>query len=199
MIKHWLDKHPMEVVTLLLTNGDSLNVSDFTHPFHASGIAHYAYTPLPSHNSGILDSWPTLGALVANGNRLVAFLDYGADTDEMAYLLPEFEYFWETPFDTTDPTFSQCKIDRPGGVKRRPELAGELMYIVNHYLDTEVLGMYVPNRRDARRTNAAKGVGSIEAQVELCAQVHGGKKPTAVLVDYFDKGEGLAVVERLNG
>ena len=197
VVKIWLDDHPKEVVTLLLTNGDNVRVSEFDEVFSASGIQPYAYIPGPSHDPAILDSWPTLGELIENGTRLVAFLDYGA-MDTVPYILPEFLYFWETPFDMTDPSFPQCIIDRPPSLAERPALAYQRMYIINHYLDTEMLGMDVPDRRDAQKTNAATGSESIGAQVDLCQQEH-GRAPKGILVDFFDKGEVFDVQDALNG
>ena len=197
VIKGWLDTHPTEVVTLLLTNGDNVRVSEFDEVFAASGIQPYAYIPGPSHNSAVLDSWPTLGELIGNDTRLVAFLDYGA-MDRVPYILPEFLYFWETPFDMTDPSFPQCIIDRPPSLAETPALAHQRMYIINHYLDTEMMGMDVPDRRDARKTNAANGSESIGAQVGLCQQEH-GRAPKGILVDFFDKGDVFEVQDALNG
>ena len=197
VIKKWLDAHPKEVVTLLLTNGDNVRVSEFDDVFVASGIQPYAYVPGPSHDPSALDSWPTLGQLIRNGTRLVAFLDYGA-LDTVPYILPEFLYFWETPFDMTDPSFPQCIVDRPGGLVDDPVLAAQRMYIVNHYLDTEMMGMDVPDRRDARKTNAANGSESIGAQVKLCQREH-GRAPKGILVDYFEKGNVFEVQDALNG
>lgn len=136
--------------------------------------------------------------MIANETRLVAFLDYGALVDEVPYLLPEFLYFWETPFDMTDPSFPQCVVDRPAWLKGDLGEAGRRMYIVNHYLDTEVLGMDVPDRRDARTTNAVGGRDSIEAQIGLCQRDH-GRAPKGILVDYFEKGDVFAVQDALNG
>ena len=195
-IKEWLDTHPKEVVTLLLTNGDNVRVSEFDEVFSASGIQPYAYIPGPSHNPAVLDSWPTLGELILNDTRLIAFLDYGA-MDTVPYILPEFLYFWETPFDMTDPSFPQCIIDRPPSLVETPAIAQQRMYIVNHYLDTEMLGMDVPDRRDARKTNAATGSESIGAQVSLCQQEH-GRAPKGILVDYFEKGDVFKVQDALN-
>ena len=78
VIKAWLDVHPKEVVTLLLTNGDNVRIHEFVDVFITSGIRPYAYVPGPNHHPSVLDSWPTLGELIGNGTRLVAFLDYGA-------------------------------------------------------------------------------------------------------------------------
>lgn len=69
---------------------------------------------------------------------------------------------------------------------------------MNHFLDTEVLGMDLPDRRDARKTNAASGVGSLGAQAKLCGEVH-GRAPVGLLVDYVDQGEGIRAQDMLNG
>lgn len=71
-IKTWLDQNPDEVVTLLLTNGDSLSVTRFGDTFASSGIANYAYVP-PKSPLPIAE-WPTLGDMIASGKRLVVFL-----------------------------------------------------------------------------------------------------------------------------
>ena len=197
MVTGWLDKYPTEVVTLLLTNGDYVGLDHFEKAFNASDASQYAYVPTLSHNASILDSWPTLGELISSGKRLVVFLDSGAD-DSVPYILNEFTYFWETPFDTTDPDFPQCTIHRPGTLHEYPAIANERMIIMNHFLDTEILGMEVPDRRDARRTNNASGAGSLGAQAELCGEVH-GRKPVGMLVDYVDPGEGLMAQNMLNG
>ncbi|KAL9045226.1 MAG: hypothetical protein Q9214_001703 [Letrouitia sp. 1 TL-2023] len=205
IIKEWLDKHPHEVVTVLLTNGDfrEVNGADFGEPFRKSGIVPYAYVPPPQQTGAkreSLDSWPTVGEMIANGTRLVAFLDKGADRQKAPYLLNEFSYFWETPYDTTDPSFAQCAVDRPKELVKFPETMAARMYIMNHFLDTNIKigGVMVPDRRDAARTNAATGNGSIGAQAELCMRIH-GRAQAAILVDYFDKGEVFKVQNALNG
>lgn len=195
-VKKWLDDHPREVVTFLLTNGDFVNITDFERAFNGSEIEEYAYIPTPAHSASDPDSWPTLRELIGSGRRLVAFLDSGADTDRVPYLLPEFDYFWETPFDTTDPAFPQCAIDRPEDLQGNPDDAERRMYIVNHFLDTDVLGMDLPDRRDVGATNAW---GSLGEQVRVCEGLYAGRKPKGVLVDYFERGDVWAVQDMLNG
>ena len=201
VIREWLDKHPHEVVTVLLTNGDYVPVQEFDHPFRNSGIVPYAYIPRPpggDPRKWTLDSWPTLGEMIANNTRLVAFLDSGADSTKLPYLLNEFQYMWKTPFDTIDPSFSQCTVDRPVGLAKHPEILKQRMYIMNHFLDTKVFGMEVPDRRDGAKTNAWEGKGSIGAQAELCMGLY-GRAPAAILVDYFDRGEVFRAQNALNG
>jgi hypothetical protein len=41
-IKSWMDQHPNEVITLLITNGDNLAIGRFDLAFESSGIKPYA-------------------------------------------------------------------------------------------------------------------------------------------------------------
>jgi len=242
VLREWVEEHPTEVVTLLLTNGDFLPKSAFIPAFQGAGIVPYAYIPdLEVHKADDKSTWPTLGEMLRRGQRVVVFMDYGADdhvvdqkendtnnngTDfqnETPYLLPEFTYFWETPFDTTDPWFGQCAIDRPAALSSssssrttntitttipqplREEQVTQRMYILNHFLDTRFLGMEIPDRRDAAHTNAIGGEAGIGTQVERCVGMYrewgegGVGWPKAVLVDYFDRGEGLGWERGVNG
>jgi hypothetical protein len=213
-VKTWLDKHPNEVVTMLLTNYDRNPPSDFDAVFSSVGLDKLAFVPASSPNPLHFDAWPTYAELIALDSRLVLFLDYKADTSVVPYILPEFDYFFETPFNTIDPTFDQCTFDRgPDGSD-----GNGLMYIVNHFLDKEVgadvlnipddvLDIVVPD--ESKRvlipdhdsnfaTNAATGDGSIGAQAELCKNIW-GRWPNVVLVDMFSRGNIFEAQNRLNG
>ena len=72
-IKTWMDSNPNEVVTLLLTNGDRVDVSLFGTAMSTTGLDQYAYT-LPSQLA--IDEWPTLQELIDQGSRLVMFLGW---------------------------------------------------------------------------------------------------------------------------
>ncbi|RFU28536.1 hypothetical protein B7463_g7802, partial [Scytalidium lignicola] len=192
-IRTWMDSNPNEVVTLLLTNGDGVSVSEFGSAMTSSGLARYAYTP-PSQLS--MDKWPTLGELIDSGTRLVMFLDSGADTTVVPYILPEFNYFFETAYDVTDATFSSCALDRPGGSN-----GDGLMMIVNHFLDVDILGILIPDDPADGTTNAATGPGSIGAQADLCYSTW-GRSPNFILVDYSNKDDwscGYTVIKAIDG
>jgi hypothetical protein len=73
-VKAWLDTNPNEVLTLLITNGDNLDISRFDTAFADSGIKPYVYVPPTSPNVLPIDSWPTLQELIDAGTRVVAFL-----------------------------------------------------------------------------------------------------------------------------
>lgn len=71
-VKSWLDSNANEVVTMLLTNGDSLDVSEFDTAFKDAGMDTYAF--VPSSNPLPIASWPTLSDMIDAGTRLVVFL-----------------------------------------------------------------------------------------------------------------------------
>ena len=73
-IKKFLDQNPNEVVTLLLVNGDFASPTLFDASFSAAGLKNYTFVPSTSPNPLPYSAWPTLGAMIASGKRLVVFL-----------------------------------------------------------------------------------------------------------------------------
>ncbi|KAL9621290.1 MAG: hypothetical protein Q9204_008131 [Flavoplaca sp. TL-2023a] len=222
-----MDAHPAEVVTLLLGNGDRTDIARYGEAFRSSGLDKLAYIP-PTHPLAF-DAWPTLGEMIDAGRRLVVFMDYGASIQKVDFILDEFAYYFETPFNTLDPTFNQCSIDRPPNAQ--PE---GRMYIVNHFLDKKLgeggglpedveeqgkgivedvvsgfagifgrrgLGdeILVPFREKAEETNA-KGGGEGSIGMQV-EKCEGlyGRRPGVVLLDFVDEGEGVEAQRVLNG
>ena len=183
-IKSWLDSNPNEQITVLLANGDNVDITMFDDAFKSSGLKDYAFVPSTSPDKLGYNDWPTIGSLIDSGKRAVIFLDYGAQEEKVPYILNEYKYFFETPFDVTDPSFSSCAINRPPGAS--PD---DRMMLVNHFLDTKVLGsgILVPDSGADFQTNAATGPGSIGAQVDLCTSTY-GRTPNFVLLDMFNRG-----------
>jgi hypothetical protein len=185
-VKRWLDGHREEVVTLLVTNEQRMGMAAFAEEFRKAGLEGYAF--VPGRTIG-LGEWPTLGQMIDSGKRLVVFVDYGND-GSVLYLLDEFQYFWETPFSTTDPAFPQCSVDR-GQAEGR-------MGIVNHYLNVDVLPgedeVLVPWREKAEITN---GAVSILVHATRCRN-NGKGWPRVILLDYVDKGDWKSAEAVLN-
>lgn len=73
----------------------------------------------------------------------------------------------------TDSSFSSCSIDRPSGAS-----ADGRMYLVNHYLDYEILGIDIPDMTAAGTTN---GEASIMAQVDECNALY-NRYPNFIIV-----------------
>ena len=169
-VNDWLNANPNEVLTLILTNPENVSLQNFWKPaFEQSGVASFAYVPphLPMKQNEVrllpLDpaprapcltsrapQWPTLGQLIDSGKRVVVFLDNGADDDRsVPYLLPQFSNVWETPFSVTDDSFP-CKVDRTKG----PLAPADQMYMINHSLNVEIIGIILPDRVQASQTNS---------------------------------------------
>ncbi|KAJ0104395.1 hypothetical protein J7T55_011180 [Diaporthe amygdali] len=186
-VKTFLDANPREVVTLLLTNQDGMTGAAFDAVFRGAGIQSYAFAP---GRNLTLDQWPTLGQMIDNGQRLVVFMDFPAG-DPVPYILNEFDpYIIESPFDFTDPAFAQCSIDRPPGASPQGR-----MILVNHFLDTNISGILIPNRGAANVTNSA---ASITAQANICVGLY-GSNPNFILLDWMSVGDGMAVQAMMNG
>ncbi|KAH8178458.1 PI-PLC X domain-containing protein 1 [Sarocladium implicatum] len=186
-LTNWLRDHPREVVTLLVTNGDdNVLIEEFAPIFEDAGAVDLAFTP-DSRLS--LNDWPTLGEMIDAGKRLVVFMDYNADTAKVPYILPQYDYYVETPFSPTEDNFFNCDIDRPEGGS-----ANDRMIFANHNLNLDVLGLLLPDRDAAAETNS---VSNIKQQTEICVANH-GKNPNVVMLDFVTEGEVIKAQTQLN-
>lgn len=212
IVKKFLDENPNEVLTLILTNPEGHSVSDVWKPiFDKSSLTPFAFAPKTEALKA--SEWPTLGNLIETGKRLVVFMDAEADVSKVDFILPEFKMIWETPFSVTDENFP-CKIDR---IDETPLNTKDHMYMINHSLNVNLVpelpklpfglgdklediadeGVIVPDFVRADETNS---IASITKHADGCAKLDGvGKKPTFVLLDWVDIGEGFDAGNRLNG
>jgi len=189
-VKTWMDANPNDVVTLLIVNIDDLAVSNYAPVFVSAGLDKLSYAPTSSPIPA--SGWPTLGAMIDAGTRLVTFLDNAADLTVVPYLLDEFTNVWETPFDVT--TSFDCSVNRTKGD------SSTQMYLINHFLDTTLFGQPVPDIAHANITNAASGANSLGDQVATCVAGN-GRAPNYMLVDFYEYGGGsvFQVAATLNG
>ncbi|KAF7560476.1 hypothetical protein G7046_g3659 [Stylonectria norvegica] len=155
-VADWMNNHPDEVVTLLLTNIDGIAIDKFDTAFDSTGMKQHVFHP---GKTLARDEWPTLQQLLDSNSRLVVFMDYHSDESKVDYILNEFNYFWETPYGITDGNFPSCNVDRPSGGD-----ATKLMGIMNHMLNYNIGDVVFPNQVDAAETNSK---GSIQKQVDL--------------------------------
>ncbi|XXH03650.1 hypothetical protein Hte_010055 [Hypoxylon texense] len=187
-IKTWVDGNPNEVVTLLITNPDAIDITKFGDAFTSTGLETYVFTP---DTQLALNEWPTLGDMISSGNRVVVFMDYNMDISKVPYILDEFIYYFETPFSPTEDNFVQCNIDRPAGAS-----ADGRMFLANHNLNIEILpDVLIPAPLEASDTNS---IASITAQTDICKQNY-GRYPNVVLLDFVSQGDTIAVQNQLNG
>lgn len=185
-VRKWVDKHPYDVVTILLGNGNYSKPELYAPYIESTGITKYTYEApyLPMKRS----DWPTLEYLILRGKRVLMFLDYEADQEKYPWLMNEFSQWWETPFDPTDDAFP-CTVQRPPDLKKKD--AQERLYIMNHNLNVEfdVFGveLLVPAVSMLNTTNGVEGPGSLGMAANNCRS-DWDVKPNVLNVDYYNYG-----------
>jgi len=192
-VKYFLDRHPNEVITIIIANPENVSAEVWQPIFETSGLAAMAYAPPQTPMSR--EDWPTLRELLDAGKRLVVFMDKGAEGKSVPYLLPQFTMMWEDEYDPTDPEFP-CKVDRTSGPLTPPQQ----LNLINHNLNIDLMpignGLRIPDRLDSPRTN---GIYRITAHANHCASLAGDRYPNFVLVDFVNIGQAVTAVARLNG
>ncbi|PCG96318.1 Hypothetical protein PENO1_027260 [Penicillium occitanis (nom. inval.)] len=197
-IKTWLDGNPNDVVTVLLVNSDDATDSELATVFESANITDYAYTP--SFTSATT-AWPTLQELISNGTRLMTFVASLSSNSNAAYLMDEFTYIWENPYDVTSASNFSCLPERPSSVSgdTASALSSNRLPFMNHFLDTNVgLGIQEPDVNAASTTNGQNGTGNLLTAAETCKSAYSGRQPSFILVDWFNKGPAIDVVDQLN-
>jgi len=180
-VKSWMDDNPNDVVSLLIVNSyDNILPSAYASVFSSVGLDTMAYAP--SNGTLTASAWPTLGTLINSGKRLVVFLTTQADFETVPYLIDEFTNIWETAYDVTTTTFD-CNVNRTNGDPSTQ------MYLINHFLDTEILGILTPDKAQAAVTNGVNGTGSLGQQVATCDSEY-DRNPNFMLVDFYEYGNG---------
>jgi hypothetical protein len=155
-------------------------VNVWAQDFVSAGISDLAYVPPFSNTPSDTFDWPTLGSMIQSGKRVVIFLDSYANQTKVPFILDEFTYMWETPFDQTNQSFP-CNVDRPSW------LVGDTptghLAVINHFLDTELPGdIDIPDTAELTVTNGISGFGSLGLMVQQCAAIY-GRYPNFVLND----------------
>lgn len=144
--------------------------------------------------------------MIDDGTRLVTFVTaVDSSTAETSYLLDEWSYIWETPYDVTSAGNFSCTPDRPDAVKGNVAAAlqsGKLPFM-NHFLyQTSVIvdiDIESPNASYVGTTNAPSGgTGNLGDAANTCKEQYGGRQPSFILVDFFNEGPAIDTVDKLN-
>jgi hypothetical protein len=173
-VKAWLDEHPREVVTLFVQ--DEVTPVDTAHVIEDAGLASYVFTPAAD------GSWPTLGAMIDAGTRLVVLMEHRGGGDRFPWLIQGFDVVQDTPYLFESPADFSCVLNR--GSPDAP------IFLVNHWID---------DWRNVPRNSATVNARDVLLpRLRECADER-GQLPNFVAVDYYDRGDLLAVVDELNG
>ncbi|KAF9909838.1 hypothetical protein BX616_011044 [Lobosporangium transversale] len=183
-IKSFLDDNKNEVITIFWENSADLAASQFQTVYAAAGLSDYLYT-----QSAGTTKWPTLAEMISSGKRLVNFIASGADAS-VPWLMNEYDYVFETPYQITKGAEFPCTIDRPSGERKQ-------MYVLNHFISQTLAtggqNIDVPQPDAAAQTNGEDLVTHINSCQSTFSQV-----PNFVAVDFYEKGTLLQTVAQIN-
>ncbi len=180
-IKSFLDSHPEDIVTIIFES--YVPAADIAAVFQQVGLldpAHPSDDYLLRYTGG---AWPTLGAMIDAGERLVVF----SDVNEQASY-PWYHYLWstlvfETPYSVATVGDFTCADNRGS--------PNNDLFILNHFL-TGALGAS-PDL--AAQANA----NPFFVDRALECQTYYGRIPNYPTVDYYEIGNVFDVTAALNG
>lgn len=120
-------------------------ISKFGEATVTSGLPTYAYAP---NKTLSLQEWPTVQELIDDGHRFIVFLDCGANTSVVQYILDQLTYFFETSSSETDLKFPNCDLSHLVSADMETR-----MFIMNHMLHAKIRVIEVQDREVATVTN----------------------------------------------
>ncbi|CAG8651012.1 10520_t:CDS:2, partial [Dentiscutata heterogama] len=185
-ITKFLQQNPNEVITIFWENFDNIAPINYKTSYDQAGLTQYCFT------QPVDEQWPTMAEIIQSGKRVINFIDNNADTDSVPWLMPEYSYVFETPFENFNPNAWQCTVDRP---KDQPQQ----MYMINHFLYNKITNtnIEIPQRDSANVTNAA----NLAQHVQNCTNIF-VQRPNYVTVDFYNKGSNninaFSIVAGLN-
>jgi len=174
-IKIFLDNNPNEVITIILECYVTAN--DIEDEINQSGLSNYLYT----HNA----TWPTLQNMIDNDNRLVIFSDVDDASSSQDWYHYVWEYAVETHYSVGNINDFTCDFNRGDPLND--------LFIFNHFVTDATLGYGLYNESNDVNANPFFINRALNCQTQT------NKFPNFVTVDYYELGDGLAVVDQLNG
>ncbi len=168
----FLEKNPREVLTIIFESYVSSKAIEGA--FKESGLLPY------THRQQRGKPWPRLAEMVAAGRRLVVFTDRGGG--ELPWLHGVWDFCWETHFSARSRKDLVCGKNR-GSLKNS-------LFILNHFLTRPAA-----SRRLADEVNHNP---FLKERVEQCRKAS-GRLPNFITVDFYERGDVIAVVDELNG
>lgn len=173
-VKRFLDANPGEV--LLMVIEDHAPAADIMAAFGQRGLSGYLY------QGPWRAPFPTLGQMIASGQRLVVLGENVPDTSS-AWYRPAYSVMEETPYTFRAPAEFSCRPNR--GTEGNP------LFLMNHWIETTP----TPRPSNARIVNAE---GFVVRRARECRRER-GVLPTVLAVDFAGTGDVVRAAAVLNG
>mgnify|MGYP000906282591 CR=1 FL=1 len=173
----FLKAHGREVVTLLVETSN-LPPAEVKAAFDEADVTRYA------HPHALGTPWPTLGELIAKGERLVVLVDHDEGYATYPWWLPRWKFTFQTPWNNQSPEdYLRCFADR--GDDKNP------LYTVDVYQEDLIL----PKPEHDALVNRNPFLIN---RVRHC-QMTMMRRPNFVLVNYVEVSDLIAAVDTMNG
>ena len=176
-IQSFLDNNANEIVTIILECNTSSN--DIENVVNQSGLSSYLYT----HNNSI--GWPTLQDMINNNTRLVIFTDVDDASSSQLWYHYVWDYAVETHYSVNTINDFTCDFNRGDPLND--------LFIFNHFVVDAIFRYGLYNESNDVNTNPFFIARALDCQNQT------NKFPNFVTVDFYELGDGLAVVDQLNG
>ena len=176
-LKDFLDLYPNEVVVVFIQ--DATTPKDTSQAFLDAGLGPYLYT----HQRD--KPWPTLRTMIRTQRRLLVLAE-DRTTGAPPWYHQGFDLVQETPYTFT----SAGALEAPSSCRPNRGTANSPLFQLNHWIER-----VNPSPSLAGKVNASS---VLLARAERCRRAR-GLTPNLVNVDFYDEGDLLSVVRRLNG
>lgn len=169
-VRDFLIQNPGEVVGLIFES--YVPAVQVAAAFDQAGLGDMLYA------HPVAETWPTLGALIESGTRLVVFTDAPGGP---AWYHDVWDHAFETDWDVARIEDLSCE--------QRRGASGNALFILNHFITAPVA-----SEQAATQANAH---GVLSPRAQACAQ-HWGRPANFITVDFYSRGDLAAVVAELN-
>lgn len=173
-ITTFLQANPSEVVTIIYE--DHVDVAEVEQDYATSGAQALVYTHAPG------EPWPTLGAMIDADTRLVVTAESGGPPPGWYHHV--WSEAWDTPYGPSTAEELSCDLNRGS--------TDNDLFLVNHWVN-DAFGL--PSQRNATVVNATE---VLLPRAEEC-QARWNHAANFLVVDFYEQGDLLAVVDTLNG
>jgi len=172
-VRDFMVAHPEEVIIMIVE--DYITPEDLASEFDKAGFKDLIYT------DPLSPPLPTLRQLIQSGRRVLVFIESGRLG--VPWLRPAFETFRETPYSFHKVEDFSCRANRGGN-------AGPLLQI-NHWMDTAP---------PAHKPSDAAIVNQYSFLLGRARKCSADRQhlPNLIAVDFYQTGDLLAVVNKLN-
>ncbi len=173
IFESFLVAHTQEVITIIYE--DFISPASAAAELEAAGLLDYVY----AHEANA--PWPTLGEMVNANERLVVLAENRGGRGDYAWYHDAWQLMRDTPYGSRN--FS-CELNRGA--------SDNDLFLMNHWANTR---LSLPSASNASVVNQHD---VLMARANQCAW-EAGRIPNFVAVDFYDRGDLLAVVDELNG